>query len=105
MRNITLAIRALSRTPIVTTVAALSLGLGIGSNAAIYSVFHQMLRQELRVREPERLVNFSARGPKPGGTSCGDEGSCEDVLSYPMFRDLERAKPAAFASMQALRYE
>jgi predicted permease len=98
MRNLTLAIRSLSRTPIVTTVAALSLGLGIGSNAAIYSIFHRMLRQELKVPEPQRLVNVSAPGPKQGGTSCGSAGSCDDVLSYPMFRDLERAKPAGLAA-------
>jgi hypothetical protein len=54
---------------IVTAVAALSLGLGIGSNAAIYSIYHRMLRQDLRVPQPERLVNLSAPGPKQGGTS------------------------------------
>src|SRR6185369_5998995 len=99
MRNITLAVRALSRTPIITTVAALSLGLGIGANAAIYSIFHSMLRQSLRVHEPKRLVNLSAPGPKQGSTSCGQAGSCEAVMSYPMFRDLERTKPAAFAAI------
>src|SRR5262245_31588171 len=98
MRNLTLAFRSLSRTPIVTAVAALSLGLGIGSNAAIYSIFHRMLRQDLRVHQPERLVNLSAPGPKQGGTSCGSAGSCDDVISYPLFRDLERAKPASLAA-------
>ena len=95
MRNIVLAVRALARSPFVTVVAALSLGLGIGSNAAIYSIFHRMLRQDLRVEDPRTLVNFSAPGPKPGSTSCGDAGSCEDVLSYPMFRDLQAARPAS----------
>jgi hypothetical protein len=52
MRNLTLAFRSLSRTPIVTAVAALSLGLGIGSNAAMYSIYHRMLRQDLRVPSP-----------------------------------------------------
>ncbi len=99
MRNITLALRALSRNPIVTAVAALSLGLGIGSNAAIYSIFHRMLRQDLRVHQPERLVNLSAPGPKPGSNSCGQAGSCEDVFSYPMFRDLQQAQPAGFAAI------
>lgn len=47
MRNLKLALRTLSRTPFVTAVAALSLGLGIGANAAIYSIFHRMLRQDL----------------------------------------------------------
>jgi predicted permease len=99
MRNIVLAVRALARNPFVTTVAALSLGLGIGSNAAIYAIFHTMLRQEVRVSDPERLVNFSAPGPKPGSNSCGPAGDCEDVFSYPMFRDLQAARPASLAAM------
>jgi predicted permease len=99
MRNVTLALRALSRNKIVTIVAALSLGLGIGSNAAIYSIFHRMLRQDLRVPEPDRLVNLSAPGPKNGSQSCSQAGSCEDVFSYPMFRDLQRAQPAGFTAI------
>src|SRR5688572_2610571 len=90
MRNFTLALRTLSRTPFVTTVAALSLGLGIGANAAIYSIFYRIMLEELHVNEPERLVSFSAPGPKNGSQSCGQAGDCEMVFSYPMFRDLEK---------------
>jgi predicted permease len=103
MRNLTLAIRTLARTPIVTTIAALSLGLGIGANSAIYSIFHRMLRQDVPVREPERLVNLSAPGPKPGGQSCGPAGSCEDVFSYPMFRDLQKSDQKVFSAIGAHR--
>jgi predicted permease len=99
MRNLTLALRTLSRTPIVTTVAALSLGLGIGSNAAIYSIFHRMVRQDLDVAQPEGLVNLGAPGPKNGSQSCGQAGGCELVFSYPMFRDLQKAKPAALTAI------
>ena len=35
-------------------------------------------------------MNFSAPGPKQGSTSCNEAGNCDDVFSYPMFRDLER---------------
>ena len=99
MRNLTLALRTLARTPIVTAVAALSLGLGIGSNAAIYSIFYRIVRQELPVADADRLVNFSAPGPKNGSSSCGQAGSCDDVFSYPMFRDLQRARLAQFSSI------
>ena len=99
MRNLRLAFRTLARTPFVTTVAALSLGLGIGANSAIYSIFYRMVRQELPVREASRLVNFSAPGPKNGSSSCGQAGSCDDVFSYPMFRDLQKAKLAAFTAI------
>jgi len=90
MTNIKLALRTLFKTPFVTTVAILSLALGIGANAAIYSLFDQMLLQPLPVRAPEQLVNLSAPGPKPGSQSCGNAGDCDVVFSYPMFRDLQR---------------
>ena len=99
MRHLILALRTLARTPVVTTVAVLSLGLGIGSNAAIYSMFYRMVRQELPVSEADRLVNFSSPGPKNGSSSCGQAGSCDDVFSYPMFRDLQKAKLTPFASL------
>lgn len=92
MVNFKLALRSLTRTPFVTGVAVLSLALGIGANAAIFSLFDQMLLRPLPVPEPERLVNVAAPGPKPGSTSCSVAGDCETVFSYPMFRDLERTQ-------------
>lgn len=94
MRNVKLAFRTLFKSPFVTSIAILSLALGIGANAAIYSLFDQILRRPLPVHEPHRLVNLSAPGPKPGSTSCNQAGSCDDVFSYPMFRDLEAAETA-----------
>ena len=92
MSHLKLALRALLATPFVTAVAVLSLALGIGANAAIFSLVNQMLLRPLPVREPTRLVNLAAPGPKPGSNSCGQAGDCEAVFSYPMFRDLERAQ-------------
>ncbi len=91
MRNVKLAFRTLTKTPFVTIVAVLSLALGIGANAGIYSIFEQMLRRPLPVSHPEELVNLSAPGPKPGSQSCGQSGGCDDVFSYAMFRDLQKA--------------
>ena len=92
MVNLKLALRSLTRTPFVTGVAVVSLALGIGANAAIFSLFDQMLLRPLPVREPDRLVNLSAPGPKPGSQSCNQAGDCEAVFSYAMFRDLERTQ-------------
>jgi predicted permease len=86
------ALRTLFKTPFVSSVAILSLALGIGANTAIYSVFDQMLRRPLPVPEPSRLVNLEAPPPKPGNTSCNQAGDCDRVFSYPMFRDLERSQ-------------
>ncbi len=91
MFKLKLAFRTLFKTPFVTTVAVLSLALGIGANAAIYSIFNEVLRQPLPVPHPDELVNLGAPGPKPGSQSCNQAGDCDVVFSYPMFRDLEKA--------------
>ena len=98
MRNVKLAFRTLFKTPFVTTVAALSLALGIGANTAIFSIFDEMLRRPLPVFQPERLVNLSAPGVMYGSNSCNQSGSCEEVWSYPMFRDLEK-NPGLFSGV------
>jgi predicted permease len=102
MRNITLAARMLLKTPIVTLIAVLSLALGIGANAAIFSLFEQLLWRKLPVNAPEQLANFKNPGPIPGSNSCNQAGGCDEVFSYAMFRDLEKA-PSAFSGIAAHR--
>ena len=92
MSNLRLALRTLFKTPFVTIVAIVSLALGIGANAAIFSLFDQMLLRSLPVDEPDRLVNLGAPGPKPGSNSCSNQGPCSEVFSYPMFKDLQRVQ-------------
>src|ERR1700722_11398085 len=95
MVHIRLALRTLFKAPFVTIVAIVSLALGIGASAAIFSLFNQLLLRPLPVRDPGRLVNLMAPGPKPGSTTCNQASAhdnCDDVFSYPMFRDLERVQ-------------
>ena len=92
MSHFRLAFRSLLRMPVVTTVAVLSLALGIGANVAIFSIFNQTLIRPLAVHEPDSLVNLVSPGPRQGSVSCGASGNCDSVFSYPMFRDLERAQ-------------
>src|SRR5437867_7603 len=92
MLNLKFALRTLFKTPFVTIVAIVSLALGIGANAAIFSLFNQMLLRPLPVPEPDRMVNLAVPGPKPGSTSCNQAGGCDSVFSYPMFRDLEKVQ-------------
>ena len=105
MKNLHYAFRRLFRTPFVTSVAILSLALGIGANAAIFSLFNQMLLKPLPVYQPSELVYLSAPEdePKDGSTSCNNAGNCEDVFSYPMFRDLEAKGRDVFTSVAAHR--
>jgi predicted permease len=92
MTRLKFAFRMLFKTPFVTVIAIVSLALGIGANAAIFSCFNQMLLAALPVPHPEELVNLSAPGPKPGSQSCNQAGDCDEVFSYAMFRDLQRVQ-------------
>ena len=100
MPQLRLALRTLFKTPFVTIVAILSLSLGIGANSAIFSLYHQMLLRPLPVPRPGELVNLGAPGPKPGSNSCSNIGSCEEVFSYPMYKDLDRVQ-ASFTGIAA----
>ena len=54
------AVRALARRPSFAIVAILTLALGIGANAAIFSVVRGILFEPLPFRAPERLIAFNA---------------------------------------------
>ncbi len=103
MKNLRYAFRTLFRAPFVTTVAIFSLALGIGANAAIFSLFNQMLLKPLPVYQPHELVNLESPGPKPGSQSCNNAGDCDHVFSYAMFRDLESKGQQVFTSVAAHR--
>jgi len=81
MVNLKYALRMLFKAPLVTLVAIVSLSLGIGAKAGIFSIFNQMLLRALPAQEPGRLINLSAPGPKPGSQSCNQAGDCVEWIS------------------------
>jgi predicted permease len=88
------AFRALSRTPMLTTVAVLSLALGIGANTAIFSLLDQLILRMLPVSKPEELVMIWSTGPHLGN----NRGS--RAASYPMYQDFQQ-KAQAFTHVFA----
>lgn len=48
--------RAMRATPLVTTIAVVSLGLGIGANTALFTVLNSLSLKPLPVHDPDRLV-------------------------------------------------
>src|SRR5690242_8359324 len=79
--------RLLRRNPGFTVVALLTLGLGIGLNTAMFSVFHHTLLAPLQFTDPDRLYVVSSRA-----TSLGD---ARRAASGPDFRDY-RAQNTVF---------
>ena len=57
------ALRLMRRSPGFTAVAVLSLALGIGANAAIYSLFYTVMLRQLPVEHPEQLVELVRDSP------------------------------------------
>lgn len=55
--DIRFALRSLLKSPAFTTVAILSLALGIGPNTAIFSLVDSLLFQDWGVDDPERIVD------------------------------------------------
>jgi len=56
IQDVRFALRVLRKSPGFTTVAILTLALGIGANTAIFSLAHTMIFQSLPVRAGSRLV-------------------------------------------------
>ena len=94
VRDLRYALRVLRRSPLFTGVAILSLALGIGANAAIFTLINQLILQQLPVKHPEQLVLLTARGKHYGGNNG------PNALSYPMYQDF-RDKNQVFSGMFA----
>ncbi len=103
MTELRYAIRALTKTPVISLVVILSLGLGIGANTAIFSLMHQALMKSLPVEKPEELVLLNSPADLKGGrSSSNNAGGMDSIFSYLTFRGLER-NPAGVKGVAAYR--
>ena len=91
-QDVRFGMRMLAKSPGFTTVAILTLALGIGANTALFSIVNGVLLNPLPYPEPEQLVEL--RESKPNFAT----GS----ISYPNFLDWQKDN-RTFASMAILR--
>jgi len=82
-KDLRYAFRMLFKSPGFTLVAVLALGLGIGANTAIFSVFNGMLWRPLPVKNPKQLVVVASKTR---------DFQFPFSLSYPDFQDYRQLK-------------
>ena len=83
-QDIRYALRALRQSPTFTTVAVLSLALGIGANTAIFSILNAVILKPLPVREPGRIAHLYS-------------GEQQDVYTYAIWEQI-REQQDVFSS-------
>ncbi|HKQ80020.1 MAG TPA: ABC transporter permease [Blastocatellia bacterium] len=91
MQDLRYGLRTLCKSPGFTTVAVLSLALGIGANTAIFSVVDPLLIKSLPVKDPEQLVVLN---------TVDQRGDFRDRFSYPLYEQL-RARTQIFSGLFA----
>jgi macrolide transport system ATP-binding/permease protein len=90
-REIRHALRLLARNRAVTLISALSLGLGIGANSAMFSMADALFLRPLPIPNPGEVVVVATDAPQGGS-----------MVSFPDYRDF-RDKSHSFDGLVALQ--
>ena len=93
INDIRYALRMLVKNPAFACVVVLTLALGLGANAAIFSLLDRVLLQSLPVANPDQLAVLSAYDPKDGP-------DIDSAFSYAMYKDL-RDRNSVFSGVIA----
>ncbi|MGH9415757.1 MAG: ADOP family duplicated permease [Terriglobales bacterium] len=105
-RDAKLALRSLRRSPGFTAVVVISLALGIGTNAAIFSVLNAAAWRSLPVPDPGRLTLLywhAAKRPgalnQSGGQGPPVAGAASYSLAYPTYEQLRDHSQGVLSSI------
>ena len=100
MQDIRFGFRQLRKSPGFTSIALLSLALGIGANTAIFSLLNAILLRPLPVQKPSELVLFGD-GRAQGLTLSIPDHAQWRLFSYSFLHDLRR-QSTSYAGIAAV---
>jgi predicted permease len=90
LRHLRFALRRLRRSPGFTAAVLLTLAVGLGANAAVFSVVENVLLKPLPYPEPNRLVALRLEAPGAGGLSSLSSGLNLSASMYLTFAQQNR---------------
>jgi len=99
-RDLKYAFRTLVRTPGFTTVAILSLALGIGANTAIFTLTNAVFLNPLPVRDAARVIEVYTVDHATTTTAANLQRTAMSFLNYKDFRDQNNTFAALAAFVQ-----
>ena len=91
----------LAKNPAFTAIAVLTLALGIGANAGIFTILQQILLRRLPVPNPDQLVLLYSPGPRQGHVSSDESEDGAESFSYPLYTTLRDHNPV-FSGLAAM---
>ena len=95
-QDVRFGLRTLRKSPGFTTVAVLTLALGIGANTAIFSAVNGILLHPFPYKDPDRIVTIWQRNLEQGAERVSPQVSSGDFLDW-------QERSQSFAAMSLLR--
>ncbi len=93
LQDVRYGLRQLRRSPVFTTLAVMTLALGIGANTAIFTLVDAVMLKSLPVANPKQLYRLGDNNNCCEMTGTTQNGGSYVLYSYPLYKELRDHTP------------